>query len=93
MEKCKNCNWFALDKEHKGECFCCLPLGTDIEVSEAEIDRDCPMFSQMSNADRIRSMSDAEMAEWLYNHDTITAKKGRLSKEDLLKWLKSEAKE
>ena len=92
MAKCKNCNWFALD-EKKEECFCCLPLGTDIEVAEAEIDRDCLMFSQMSKADRIRAMSDVEMAEWLYNHDTITAEKGRLSKEDLLKWLQSEVKE
>ena len=37
----------------------------------------------------IRNMTDEELAEWIYNHDTITAEKGRLSKEEILKLLKS----
>ena len=40
--------------------------------------------------DRINAMSPEEKAEWLYNHDSITAEKGRLSKEELLELLKSE---
>lgn len=43
--------------------------------------------------DRINTMSAEEKAEWLFEHDRITAEKGRLSKEELLQWLKSEVKE
>ena len=50
-------------------------------------------FQKHTNADRIRSMSDEELAEWLLKHDTVTEEKGRLSKKKLLQWLKSEAKE
>ena len=48
---------------------------------------------KQTNADRIRAMSNEELAEWLLNHDNITAEKGRLSKDELLQWLKSEVKE
>ena len=50
-------------------------------------------FEPKTNADVIRAMSDEELAEWLLNHDNITAEKGRLSKDELLQWLKSEVKE
>ena len=46
-----------------------------------------------TNADRIRSMSDEELAEWILKHDTITYCHGRLNTEQLLEWLKSEVKE
>ena len=47
-------------------------------------------FEPISNADRIRSMSDEEMVEWIFKHDTKTICYGRLNREDLLKWLKHE---
>ena len=50
-------------------------------------------FEPMTQNDRINSMSAEEKADWLFEHDRITAEKGRLSKKKLLKWLKSEAKE
>ena len=46
-----------------------------------------------SQADKIRAMSDEELAEWILKHDTITYCHGRLNTEQLLEWLKSEAKE
>lgn len=49
-------------------------------------------YEPQTNADRINTMSAEEKAEWLFEHDRITAEKGRLSKEELLQWLKSEAK-
>ena len=49
--------------------------------------------SKQTNADRIRAMSDEELAEWILKHDTITYCHGRLNTEQLLEWLKSEAKE
>ena len=50
-------------------------------------------FEKKTNADRIREMSDEELAEWILKHDTITYCHGRLNTEQLLEWLKSEAKE
>ena len=46
-----------------------------------------------TNNNRINTMSAEEKAEWLFEHDRITVEKGRLSKSELLQWLKSEAKE
>lgn len=43
--------------------------------------------------DKIRVMSDEELAEWILKHDTITYCHGRLNTEQLLEWLKSEVKE
>lgn len=42
-----------------------------------------------TNADRIRAMSDEELAEWIVNHDDVTERDGRLGKEGVMKWLKS----
>ena len=50
-------------------------------------------FKPKSNADRIREMSDEELAEWIFRHDVITYSHGRLNTEQLLEWLKSEVKE
>ena len=50
-------------------------------------------FEPKTNDDRINDMSPEEKAEWLFEHDSITAEKGRLSKEELLEWLKSEVRE
>ena len=47
----------------------------------------------LTNDDRINTMSAEEKAEWLFEHDRITEKNGRLNKEELLQWLKEEAKE
>ena len=48
-------------------------------------------FSPHTNYTFIRNMSTEEMALWLYNHDTITAEKGRLSREELEEWLHTDA--
>jgi hypothetical protein len=34
-----------------------------------EIERDCPAFKSLTNADRIRSMTDEELADWLAKSD------------------------
>ena len=34
---------------------------------DPDLERDCQYFKQKTNADRIRAMSDEELAEWLAN--------------------------
>ena len=48
-------------------------------------------YKPKTNADAVREMTDKEMAEWLFNHDTKTEEKGRLNKKELLSWLDKEA--
>ena len=65
-------------------------------------ERNCPYFNPKTNADRIRSMTDEELAEFLYSDDyyidCTTCKEpeseygiciGKCENE-LLRWLKSE---
>ena len=45
--------------------------------------------TEMTNADRIRAMTDAELAEWINKHDCHTNLYGYDPKEAVLVWLKS----
>ena len=38
-----------------------------IDSPDPDIQRDCPHFREKTNADRIRSMSDEELAEFIVN--------------------------
>lgn len=74
-------------------CNTCRIYGETCDVVHL-CGKDCPEYKARikTNDDHINSMSAEEKAEWLFEHDRITAEKGRLSKEELLQWLKSEAK-
>lgn len=47
------------------------------------------MWEMESNADRIRSMSDEELADWIVSHDDATERNGRLERRGIVQWLKS----
>lgn len=47
----------------------------------------------VTNADRIRSMTDEELAEWINKHDCHTNLYGYDHKEAIYDWLRQEAKE
>ena len=47
----------------------------------------------MTNADKIRAMTDEEMAKWILNHDCHTNLYGYDPIEAVLDWLKQEADE
>ena len=81
------CQYYKEKNEVQGmkEQNYCDKCGYVIEQCECE--------KPQTNADRIRNMTDAELAEWVFRHDTITYCHGRLNTEELLQWLKSEAKE
>ena len=44
----------------------------------------------MTNADKIRAMTDEELAGWIMSHDCKTNLYGYLSREETLDWLKQE---
>lgn len=46
-----------------------------------------------SRADKIRDMSDEELAEWLVSHDMKCFDDGHLSKDGYVDWLKQEVEE
>ena len=45
-------------------------------------------MADLTNADRIRSMSDTELAEWIARHDCQTNIYGDDTVEAILDWLK-----
>ena len=51
------------------------------------------MNGYITNADRIRSMSDKELAEWIVRHDCRTNIYGYDTVEAILDWLMKEAQD
>lgn len=62
--KCKNCNNLYNLTDIKGEIVgrCCPKINDSVDI---EIDRECDKYEGMSNADRIRNMTDEELAEFI----------------------------
>lgn len=99
MAKCKNCKHLKIDSSiEKKICFLIGEIGNpDEEIS-------CACYKHATNADKIRGMSDEELAEFMY--DTATGneccicgyKEGWYCKKEsykpcsdgVLNWLKSE---
>ena len=56
---------------------------------------ECAMFKQktMTNANRIRAMSDEELAEWVWGAETAGRAYGPRGKKAWLDWLREEAKD
>ena len=97
--KCKNCrNLIHKESDFR---FPWCPIFDDCYDIEAE--RDCPMFEKMSNADKIRNMSDEELADGLINLKMICSVCNNVESDcidgcgdcrgGILEWLKSEVKE
>lgn len=57
-------------------------------------EKTCPNFKEpmpLTNADRIRSMTDEELAEWVWGAETAGRAYGPRGKQSWLNWLKQEA--
>lgn len=90
MAKCKNCNnLIDLSDITSGseKKFKWCPIKNDNLDIEAE--RDCSSYQAMTNADRIRNMTDEELAEFLERFGTFN-QPCNLSDGKPLKWLKSQ---
>ena len=53
---------------------------------------DCGLYKPkpLTNADRIRAMTDEELAEWISKHDCNTNRYGYDPKDAVLAWLKED---
>lgn len=96
--KCEKCKHNTI-KEENGEQFSwCEVKGDNLDI---QMERDCRSFVQATNADRIRSMSDEQLAKWLCSIMTAECCDQRCPARDicnlgdngLVKWMKQPAEE
>ena len=78
--KCKNCNSYVRE-------WC----DSVIDSPDPDLVRDCPYFSQITNVDRIRAMSDEQLVGFLYKFAHSNNKP--LNQRNLLEWLRQPVEE
>ena len=97
MAKCKNCKHlgYLFDGDQVGERAWCEKMA---DSPDLEIERDCEYYAPMTNADRIRNMTDEELAETIMcpvdiigRNETCNYK--RNCQEGALAWLQKESEE
>ena len=77
---CKGCAYYFRG-EHEEPCVKCTQNASD-------------NYKRMTNADRIRSMSDEELAEFLTHAETLGYNDSSLSGNlEMIEWLQSEVEE
>lgn len=87
MAKCKNCKnlkrYHEISKGKENEYNWCVAYNDNPDI---ERERDCEIFDCMTNADRIRSMTDEELYQVLLylNREFL------IDGDKLKEWLKSE---
>lgn len=99
MAKCKNCKHLCTIHDYKKEFFKWCSLIDD--CPHEDIERDCEHYSPMTNADRIRSMTDEELADFLVTVETydegsaktIEGGVAMCSVTEVEQWLKAESEE
>ena len=73
------------------KCSTCTQINVcEITHLAEEEDFVCKTYEEvqpMTLNDRINQMTAEEKAEWIWNHDEVTAKNGRLTKASLLSFL------
>lgn len=98
MAKCKNCKnikWLSDISEDGERGYNWCPIIDDCPDPEAE--RNCGYYDEMTNADRIRNMTDVEIARFIGHaqadrvRTTIYGKKAELpfGEGEWLEWLRS----
>ena len=45
---------------------------------------------KLTRGDKIRSMNDAQLTDWIYSHDILSKQNGFLTKKEILTWIKTE---
>lgn len=91
MAKCKNCKHLCTIHDYKKEFFKWCSLIDD--CPHEDIERDCEHYSPMTNADRIRSMTDEELAMALLCVLRNLLKSDKVCKDCTLAWLQKESEE
>lgn len=99
MAKCKNCKHLCTIHDYKKEFFKWCSLIDD--CPHEDIERDCEHYSPMTNADRIRSMTDEELLDFICSIETydegsaktIEGGVAMCSVTEVEQWLKAESEE
>lgn len=91
MMKCKNCNHlgYLFDGDQVSERVWC---GNIADSPDLDIERDCDHYSPMTHADRIRSMTDEELADFLVTVETFGYHDQSISGTyEMIEWLLAES--
>lgn len=99
MAKCKNCKHLCTIHDYKKEFFKWCSLIDD--CPHEDIERDCEHYSPMTNADRIRSMTNEELLDFICSIETydegsaktIEGGVAMCSVTEVEQWLKAESEE
>lgn len=91
MVKCNNCK----NLETKDNGFDAYSWCEKInDCTHEDIERDCEHYSPMTNADRIRSMTDDELADFLVTVETYGYHDQSISGTyEMNEWLRAESEE
>lgn len=93
MAKCKNCRRLYYSEvffKHGTSIIPCCYLDNE-EIENINEERVCYEFYCMTNADRIRSMTDEELADFIEMKQFFAlARNGTDGEDYTLEWLKSE---
>lgn len=91
MVKCKNCKHlgYISDGDQVGKRVWCEKMA---DSPDLEIERECDYYVPMTTADRIRSMTDEELAEFIVNLENHFGEECE-SEQSCLSWLQRESEE
>lgn len=91
MAKCKNCKYLNTVRDDlRDEPFkwcACID-----DCPHVDIERECDYYAPMTNADRIRSMTDEELAEFIVNLENHFGEEYE-GEQSCLAWLQKESEE
>ena len=91
MAKCKNCKYLdTVQNDLRSEPFKWCVCTDDSPVLDME--RDCDYYAPMTNADRIRSFSDEELADFIFNIENHFCEEYE-GEQSCLAWLQKESEE
>lgn len=92
MAKCKNCKHLHTMYDRRDESFkWCAYINDN---PHEDIERDCEHYAPMTNADRIRSMTDEELADFLVTVETYGYHDQSISGTyEMNEWLRAESEE
>ena len=98
MAKCNNCKNLETKDNGFNSYLWCEKIN---DCPQEDIERNCDFYSPMTNADRIRSMTDEELADFICSietYDECSAKTieggvAMCSVTEVEQWLKAESEE
>lgn len=91
MPKCKNCN-NLYNLSNKDDVIVGKWCPKINDSPHLDMERNCEHYKAMTNADRIRNMTDEELADFIINFDNRFGKEYE-GEQSCLSWLQKESEE